>query len=154
NQQGSGTIASATAAVRTATGAFTTPLNSVPNQDGTKLYFVADGPNGPGVFSVASMGTAEAAALAVGAPFETPIDIAESTDGNTLYVVDIGAEDDSNIMSIKKGRIFSVASAGGTPSAIAAADGTSPRGLALVKDAGGGDVIYFTGVDMTNAAAV
>jgi hypothetical protein len=138
--------APATAVAMSGMTSFWSPFNSIPSPDGNKIYFVADGPTGTGVFSVAATG-GSATPLLIGDPFQTPIDIQISTDGNTLFIVDVGAETSSRAAG-KQGRIFSMSSSGGTPTPISEADGTEPRGIDVVRPMGSStDVIWWTGID-------
>jgi sugar lactone lactonase YvrE len=145
---GNGSVSSAEA-VATTGPAFWSPFDSTPSPDGTQIYFIASGGvdklnEGTGVFKVPAAG-GSVTKVFVGAPFSALTSLTISSDGNTLYVVDRGAEDATG----HPGRIFSLSSAGGTPSAITGADGTSPVGIDLVQQ-GGTDILFFTGKDASD----
>lgn len=122
---------------------FFTPWDATPDPQGKVFYFTANGPQGSGVFSVATTGSANVKAIAVGSPFVMPLGIAVSTDGKRLYVADPwSAGADGNA-------IFAVPVEGGTPVAVAGTQGATPRGLEIVNE-GGTDQIYFSGINLTD----
>ena len=115
---------------------FVSPRDAVPSPDGTKIYFLATKiGEGAAVFTANADGTG-LTKLASGAPFVSPFGITISDDGKTLYVADPGAETDTE----EHGAVFSLAVAGGTPSALAGTAGTAPRGIEVL-----GDKLYYSG---------
>src|SRR5205823_6281719 len=74
----------------TTSATFSPPSSSVPDAANQFIYFVAGGPNGPGVFKVPSAG-GTATEVFVGAPFSAPVDLALSTDNQTIFVSDSNA---------------------------------------------------------------
>jgi DNA-binding beta-propeller fold protein YncE len=110
------------------------------------VYFTGiDASGTPGVFKVrAASGNAEVATLAAGSPFVTPLGIATSTDGGRLYVADPGAGDASGADA---GEIFWVDAASGASGPVAGGEATLARGLDVVRDAAGTDLIVFAGAD-------
>lgn len=113
------------------------PLDSTPDAEAHNVYFTAQGKTGPGVFE-APLPSGAATELFTGAPFVAPIGIAIAPDDSTIFVADPEA--------MSTGVVFTLPSAGGSPSPIAATEGYAPRGLDVVEQAGE-HVIYFTGHD-------
>ncbi len=118
---------------------FWSPLDASPSPDGKLIYFTAMNEDGPAVMSV-EPGSAPTV-LASGGLLVSPFSIVPSLDGSRLFVVDSGAEGDTEVT----GRVFSMSSSGGEPSALSAADGTMPKSL-TVAEVDGAERIYFTGV--------
>lgn len=128
-----------------ASGGFTSPSDAVASPDGKTFYFTAYAPDedrSPAVFatSAAPGGTAET--LALGAPLDMPIGLVMSCDGATLYVADTGGDN---------GAVFSLPSAGGTLTDMAAAEITRPGGLAMGPDC---KTIYATGRTLDGTPAL
>lgn len=130
----------ASAEVVTQSGAFSQPLDSIPNPAEDTIYFTATGEQGQGVFRVPASGGA-AEEIATGAPFIAPRGIAIGSDGKLLYVADPQAGAGG-----KQGLIYVLPAAGDTPTPLRGTQGTSPRGMDVVSE-GGVDVVYFTGND-------
>ncbi|MEQ8278098.1 MAG: hypothetical protein RMA76_28615 [Deltaproteobacteria bacterium] len=118
---------------------FWSPLDAAPSPDGKIIYFTAMNEDGPAVMSVEP--GSQPTVLATGGLLVSPFSIIPSLDGSRLFVVDSGAEGDTEVT----GRVFSMSSSGGEPSALSAADGTMPKSL-TVAEVDGEERIYFTGV--------
>ncbi len=118
---------------------FWSPLDAAPSPDGSIIYFTAMNEDGPAIMSVEP--GSQPTVLASGGLLVSPFSIIPSLDGGRLFVVDSGAEGDTEIT----GRVFSMSSSGGEPSALSAADGTMPKSL-TVAEVDGEERIYFTGV--------
>ena len=129
------------AAVAAQVGDFAQPQDAAPSPDGNVFYFTGIGPNGAGVFRVASAGGA-VTQVAVGRPFVRPVGLTVSADGSTVYV----ADPDAWARNGQVGQIFSVPAAGGTPQQVLGAQGTGARGIEAVTE-GGQEFLYFTGHD-------
>ena len=120
-------------------GDFNDAVDAAVSPDGNEIYATATGSQGPGVFRVpASGGTAEA--IAAGAPFQRPLGIA--TDGGRVYVADPELANPTG----KPGAILSLPLSGGRPTPVPGTEGTAPRGLEVVREAGA-ETLYFTGHD-------
>jgi hypothetical protein len=113
------------------------PLDAIPTADGKNVAFTV---KGEGVFQVPT-GGGTALPLATGLPFVAPRGIELSTNNQTIYVADPQAS-----APVGTGEIFAIPAEGGAPRAIAGAEGTSPRGLAVAVE-NGEDVLYYTGRD-------
>jgi sugar lactone lactonase YvrE len=83
----------------------------------------------------------------MGAPLVNPVGISTSSDGNTLYIADLGAGTNGG------GAIFSMPSAGNTPTVVAGSDGLHPAALD-VAEVGTSDDLYITGTDTSGSPAV
>jgi sugar lactone lactonase YvrE len=115
------------------------PLDAAPSPDGSSIYFTTRGSSGVGVFRVpAAGGTPEP--VRVGSPFVNPVGIATSSDGTQLYIADMQAS--------ANGVIFSLPAAGGDAAPLTGSEGRAPRGLD-VRQQGGQDMLYFTGITPT-----
>lgn len=124
---------------------FVSPRDAVPSPDGLTIYFTATRPGeGAAVFKTNADGSG-LTKLASGAPFVSPFGITISDDGQTLFVADTGAETETE----EGGMVFSLAVAGGTPTALAGTAGTSPRGLEVQ-----GDQLYYSGTSGKRPKAV
>ncbi len=129
------------------------PLDGVPSPDGTIIYYTASGDGPAAVFSVPSGGGA-VTTIAEGAPLVKPSGIGVATDGSRVYVADQQALR-AGAAGPAAGAILTLPATGTTtspPTFLDGTDGRAPRGLDVVKQAGG-DVIYFTGTDPANGAA-
>jgi hypothetical protein len=130
---------------------FQAPVDAALDPDAKNTYFIANSAQGMGVFKSALNGST-VVSLTVGSPFTTPLGLDVSTDGQTIFVADPGAAVQSHLRrpQLTKGMIFRLAATGGAPVAVAGTEGTAPRGLTIVSE-NGADMIYFTGVDPTDA---
>jgi sugar lactone lactonase YvrE len=117
---------------------FTSPFDATPSPDGKDVYFTALAvPEGvPAVFHVGADGQG-LSRLFVGDPLVSPFGISVSDDGKTLFIADSGAESDTDEL----GAVFTMASTGGTPTAMAGTQGTLPKGIEAL-----GDSVYYTGI--------
>lgn len=122
---------------------FWSPLDASPSPDGKIIYFTAMNADGPVVMSVEPGGTPTV--LATGGLLVSPFAIIPSLDGSRLFITDSGAEGETEVT----GRLFSMSSSGGEPTALTAADGTMPKSLTVVE-IDGAERIYFTGVLTTD----
>lgn len=121
-------------AATTATGGFTSPLDTVPTSDGETFYFTATNSDGkPAVFSVPAKGGAATSVFA-GPPLVAPNGITISSDDLTLYIADTSAG------------LFKLAVRGSSPQLIAGTAANHPRGVDVVN-VNGFDTVYFTGDD-------
>jgi hypothetical protein len=123
----------------------TLPLDATPSPDGTDIFYLATGDNGPAVYRVSAGGGA-VSTVTQGAPLSKPTGIGVAPDGLRLYLADQQAR--SAALPGALGAILTV-SASGTPEPLTTLPGTrgrSPRGLDV-----GSDVIYFTGTDPANS---
>ncbi|MGI8551416.1 MAG: hypothetical protein ACR2PL_11620 [Dehalococcoidia bacterium] len=121
---------------------FVTPLDAVPDPDGTTVYFVATtAGGGTGVFSVPASGGAVKTLLS-GAPLASARGISVASNGRTLYVADPSAGDG-------KGAVLALSPKGGGYVFVAGTEGTALRAIDVVK-AGGADTLSFTGTDPTS----
>jgi sugar lactone lactonase YvrE len=131
---------------------FQSPLDVVSSPDGSTFYFTAfttDEIAEPAIFSVPSAGGA-ATPLHVGAPLASPTGLVMSCDGGTLYVADMavrGGEDEE----LSGGRIYSLATGGGTLTELEANGIARPTGLALAVDC---QTLYVTGWTDTGMPAL
>lgn len=121
----------------TQSGNFHDPLDSIPDANGTTIYFTATGPHGKGVFQVPATGGA-AKEVFTGSPFVAPRGLELSFDGKQIYVADLSAGDG--------GEIFTLPIGGGTPSPVRGSAKAAPQNLYLVNK-NGQQTIYFTGKD-------
>ena len=146
-----GTIA-ATAA--TTSGEFSHPFDTVPNSDGTIIYFTAMGGQGVGAYSVPAMG-GKAVPLFIGRPLVSPFGLAISSDDKTLYIADTAGGYDPNdpLGSDDVGMIYALPVTGGAPQPIMGTAGLRPRSLD-VSSSDGSDVLWFTGNTSTGTPAV
>lgn len=141
---GSANLTSATPAANG--NSFAYPLDATPSPDGTQIYFTGiqpgASPGGPGIFKVAAAGGATSS-LTAGGSIGVPLAVAMSSDGSKVYVADpaYGTNVD--------GAVFSVASAGGSPTVLTETEGYAPRAVAVAK-VGGSDNVYFIGDDKAN----
>jgi len=124
------------------------PLDATPSPDGTRVYYLAttldeQGEESAGVFAVAAVGGKGATpeTLSTGDPLVTPVGITTSLDGTTLYVADTAAS-----------ALFSLQSAGGTPSALSGTEGYQPAGLTVARRKQE-ERLFFTGRDPQRGAA-
>ncbi len=115
------------------------PTDAAPSPDGSVFYLLGNDNSQASIQRVPASGGTPAI-LHLGAPLRSPKGVAVSTDGSQVFVADPLA-----------GRVFSVPSAGGTPSVVAGTEGRSPRGLDVIAGQGS-DIIYFTGVDPADGA--
>lgn len=135
------------------TDAPTLPVDAAPSPDGSVIYYVTKGDNGPALLSVPAMAGGVSTTLVQGAPLVTPTGVAVATDGTKVYVADQQALQDS--VAGASGGILVVPTTTGTPptpTLLAGTEGRSPRGLDVVNE-GGADVVYFTGTDPANGGA-
>ncbi len=125
-------------------------FDATPDPAGTTIFFTAvDATKGPGVFQVPANGSnLTPSEVTAGAPFVAPFGIATSTDGATLYVADPGADSGA---TYNNGVIYSLSSAGGTPTVVSGTANYQPRGLEVFSD-NGTDILYFTGRDPATGA--
>ena len=118
-------------------GDVSSPFDATPDPTGQSVYFTAISlSQGPGVFMAASAG-ATPSILFAGDPFVSPFGIAITEDGKTLYVADAGAEGATD-----SGRIWVLSTGGGSPTALAGADGYKAKSLDIAYG-----TLYFTGTD-------
>jgi DNA-binding beta-propeller fold protein YncE len=118
-------------------GDVSSPFDATPSPDGTSVYFTAISlSQGPGVFFAATAGATPSIVFA-GDPFVSPFGIAITEDGKSLYVADTGAEGTTD-----SGRIWVVSTSGGSPTALAGADGYKAKSLDIAYGQ-----LYFTGTD-------
>lgn len=122
------------------------PVDAVPSPDGSQIYFIASSraADEDGIGQVRSAGVYKVAAtggpvtkLFAGEPLASPYGIAISDDGKTLFLADSSADTTEDRSD---GRIFTLSGDGGTPSALAGTEGTSPRGVEVR-----GETVWFTG---------
>jgi DNA-binding beta-propeller fold protein YncE len=118
---------------------FSIPYDATPDLTGDRIYFTADGAQGPGVFAASATG--EITVLATGAPLVAPRGIALSSDGQTLYVADPEAAAETG-----QGQLFALAVTGGAPTPLAGAAGSAPVNLEVANQEGA-DILYFSGID-------
>lgn len=118
-----------------ASGGFHSPMDAVASLDGSEFYFTAidDATNEPALFKTAARAGSTAEALAVGEPLESPIGLVLSCDGKSLYSADIGGD---------AGAVFSIPTAGGDLTNLAATGIIRPGGLAMGPDC---KQLYMTG---------
>jgi DNA-binding beta-propeller fold protein YncE len=118
-------------------GDVSSPFDATPDPSGQSVYFTAISlSQGPGVFMAASAGATPSIVFA-GDPFVSPFGIAITDDGKTLYVADPGAEGATDT-----GRIWVLSTSGGSPTALAGADGYKAKSLEIAYGQ-----LYFTGTD-------
>ena len=139
---GNGTVGTLTKAANG--GDVSSPFDATPDPAGQSVYFTAISlSQGPGVFMAASAGATPSIVFA-GDPFVSPFAIAITDDGKTLYVADTGAEvDDTN----DAGRIWVLSTSGGSPTALAGADGYKAKSLEVANGQ-----LYFTGTNPSGVA--
>jgi hypothetical protein len=116
------------------------PFDAVPSDDGTAFYFTAVGDKGPGLFKVPSSGTGTVTELSTGSPWVAPFGVALDTQQALVFVAETAGVDAMG----NTGALYGVPVGGGTPAPVSGSEGTSPRGLLVVRESGA-DVIYFTG---------
>ncbi len=118
------------------------PVDAAPSPDGTVIYYITTGVADAALLRVPAGGGAPAT-LAQGAPLSAPSGVAVATDGGRVYIADR--------QSGASGAILTVAPGGGTdaPTPLSGTQGWSPRGLDVLRQAGG-DVVYFTGTNPAN----
>ncbi len=130
------------------------PVDATPSPDGKDIYFVAhqkvvlteqDENGAPvplgferqaGVFKVSASG-GPITRLTMGAPLVSPFNITISDDGNTLFIADSGADTSEERAD---GKVFTLPTAGGTPSVLSGTEGLVPGGVEAM-----GDALYITG---------
>ncbi len=145
-------------------GKFQLPQDAAPDHEGDNIFFIATGPNGPGVFRVCAPGTASAqgkvghttgkpqtlpnrtafltSEVFAGQPFVAPTGIAIGCSGLQMYIADPQAFSSGG----QPGRIFAIPIEGGAPVPVPGTEGTAPRGMDVISE-GGGEMIYFSGKD-------
>ncbi len=119
------------------------------DQDGDTLYFVASGPQGPGVYRLPAAGGA-LTALAAGTGFSEPVGVALSDQGD-VYALDTGLEKGTGtILRVLEGRVEVVATvdnvgfpAGITVSGDGSAVMISTKGAAVRHDLKTGEQAKF-----------
>jgi sugar lactone lactonase YvrE len=115
------------------TGAgFTSPGDAVASPDGKTFYFTAfsdtandDGVRLPGIYRVANAPDSAAEVIASGDPLRAPMGLVLSCDGGTLYAGDLGNE---------TAAVYSIGTAGGGLTDLAASGLVHPSGLAMGPD--------------------
>lgn len=125
------------------TGPSQQPLDAVPSPDGAVIYYVATGEPAGSIFRVAAGGATSV--IAEGGILAKPSGISVTTDGGRVLVADQQAGGKGAILALPAGGARS------DPAPIPGTQGYAPRGLDVVG-AGGGDVVYFTGVDPVSGA--
>jgi hypothetical protein len=136
--KGDGTVKSVATAVSGGT-AFRLPLDATLSPDGKTTYFTALVDEGAALFSVPASGGMATRLADLVSP--GPVDV--TGDGRTVVIADPGVETSTGAL----GAIVTVSASGGTPSVLAATEGTLPRGLAVA-----GNRIVFTGSDPADGA--
>ena len=137
---GNGTVGTLTKAANG--GDVSSPFDATPDPAGQSVYFTAISlSQGPGVFMAPSAGATPSIVFA-GDPFVSPFGIAITEDGKTLYVADTGAEGATD-----SGRIWVLSTSGGSPTALAGADGYKAKSLDIAYGQ-----LYFTGTDPSGKA--
>lgn len=122
------------------------PVDATPSPDGNDIYFIAStrkaDPDGlgfervPAIFKVSAKGGA-LTKLHEGAPLGSPFNITISDDGQTLFLADSAADTSEDRSD---GKVWTMSSGGGTPTALAGTDGLKPGGVEVL-----GDTLYITG---------
>ena len=134
---GDASISSITLVAQSKGVTFHTPLDSTPDVEATTIYFTATGSHGPGVFRVPAAGGAVTEVF-TGSPFVAPRALAFSPDGTKLVIADPEAG--------RTGELFTLATNGGTPTAIPGSLGSAPENLNVYTQSGQ-SLVYFTGKD-------
>jgi len=131
------------------------PVDATPSPDGKDVYFIAfstrpdvDGlkmERVPAIFKTSSAPGAPAQKLFEGAPLNSPFGITISDDGQTLFIADSSADGASADPTAdgpdrSDGRVFSMSTGGGTPSALAGTEGIVPAGIEVM-----GASLFVTG---------
>lgn len=122
------------------------PVDATPSPDGNDIYFIAHtrkaDPDGlgfervPAIFKVSATG-GPLTKLHEGAPLGSPFNITISDDGQTLLIADSAADTSEDRSD---GKVWTMSSGGGTPTALAGTDGLKPGGVEVI-----GDTLYITG---------
>jgi len=129
-----------------AQGEAESPVDATPSPDGNDIYFIAStrkaDPDGlgfervPAIFKVSSKG-GPLTKLHEGAPLGSPFGITISDDGQKLFIAD-SAADTSDDRS--DGKVWTMGTGGGEPTALAGTEGLKPGGVEVA-----GDQLYVTG---------
>ncbi|MFO0549380.1 MAG: hypothetical protein U0271_13390 [Polyangiaceae bacterium] len=128
------------------------PLDAAPDADGTNIYFTAvDAINGAGVYRVAASGGASTA-LYRGDPLASPFGVAVSTDNSLVFVAD-AASVTGPADADDAGQIFSLETAGGSPTTVSGTAGYKPIMLEVFND-GAVDHLFFSGHSPQGAPGV
>jgi hypothetical protein len=122
------------------------PVDATPSPDGNDIYFIAStrvaDPDGlgfervPAIFKVSAKG-GPLTKLHQGAPLGSPFNITISDDGATLFLADSAADTSEDRSD---GKVWTMSTGGGTPTALAGTDGLAPGGVEVM-----GDTLYITG---------
>ncbi len=130
------------------------PIDATPSPDGKDVYFIAfsshldvDGQRMervPAIFKTSAAPGAKAQKLFEGPPLNSPFGITISDDGQTLFIADSSA-DGSTAATVdgperSDGRVFSMSTAGGSPTSLAGTEGIVPAGIEAM-----GASLYVTG---------
>lgn len=125
------------------------PVDATPSPDGKDIYFIAfssrldeDGirmERVPAIYKVSSTPGGAPAKLFEGSPLMSPFGITISDDGQTLFIADSSADGNAEA-DRSEGRVFSMPSGGGSPSALAGTEGITPAGIEAM-----GASLYVTG---------
>lgn len=129
----------ATVSKLTTGGDFSTPLDAVPNAQGSLVYFIAETTQGPGIFSVPASGGA-ATELFHGGMLADPHGIAISSDDHHLYIADREAGEDG-----LGGVLWMPADGSSAPAFVPGTESTGAGALTVLLE-NGVDQLYFTGV--------
>ncbi len=131
------------------------PVDATPSPDGNDIYFIAfasrpdaDGikmERVPAIFKTAAAPGAAPQKLFEGAPLNSPFGITISDDGQTLFIADSSADGSSTEEGVpgadrSDGRVFSMSTGGGTPTALAGTEGIVPAGIEAM-----GPSLFVTG---------
>ena len=120
------------------------PIDATPSPDGKDVYFIAfssrldaDGirmERVPAIYKTSSAPGGTAQKLFEGAPLNSPFGITISDDGQTLFIADSSADGSSADPAVdgpdrSDGRVFSMSTGGGAPTALAGTEGIAPAGI-------------------------
>jgi sugar lactone lactonase YvrE len=122
------------------------PVDATPSPDGQDIYFIANskvpGEDNLGysrqaaIYKVSATG-GPITKLHQGDPLVAPFGITISGDGKTLFIADSAAQTSEDRSD---GKVYTMPSGGGTPSALPGTEGLAPGGVEVA-----GDTLYITG---------
>lgn len=120
-------------------------FDATPDPSGALVYFTAVAPNGrAGVFKVSARGDATVTEIAAGPPFVAPLGIAMGRASHRVFVADPGA---SGSALGGAGDLFAIDLGNGVVTPVPGGEGWLARGLEIVGDAAGEELILFSGRD-------